>query len=305
MSQLTNTKAGTVPVNPLQIGRNPRRTWRIVLEVFTIFLFILFMVPFAMVVVNSAKTSREIIYNAMALPTDWGQLWTNISLIFNNPTVDYFGAFVDSVVITVISLLVIVVFSSMAAWVLVRSHKAWAMWIFMIFVAAMVIPFQVLMYPLVRWMRVLGDVIGIRLLGTIPGIVFAYLGFGSSLSIFIFHGFVKNIPYELEEAATIDGCSQQRIFFQIVFPLLQPIILTVLILNGIWIWNDYLLPLLVLGSNGIVQTIPIAVTAFAGAYLKQWDLILTSTLLAIIPVIILYLFAQRYIIKGMVEGAIK
>ncbi|NCN04415.1 MAG: carbohydrate ABC transporter permease [Spirochaetales bacterium] len=277
----------------------------IVLEVFTIFLFLIFMFPFGMVVLNSAKTSQEIIFNAIALPTNWGQLFTNISLIFHNPTVDYLGAFVDSVVITVLSLLIIVVFSSMAAWVLVRNNKTWSTVIFMIFVAAMVIPFQVLMYPLVRWMRVLGDFLNIRLIGSVTGMVFAYLGFGSSLSIFIFHGFIKNIPYELEEAATIDGCSRHRTFFEIVFPLLQPIIVTVLILNGIWIWNDYLLPLLVLGSNGAVQTIPIAVTAFAGAYLKQWDLILTSTFLAIIPVIILYLFAQRYIIKGMVDGSIK
>jgi raffinose/stachyose/melibiose transport system permease protein len=287
------------------LNRNPRRAAMIVLEILTIFLFLLFMVPFVMVVLNSAKTSREIIFNAIALPTHWGQLFTNVSLIFNNTTVDYIGAFVDSTLITFFSLVVISVFSAMAAWVLVRSRKLWAVWIFMVFVAAMVIPFQVLMYPLVRWMRLLGNFLNIKLLGTIPGIVFAYLGFGSSLSIFIFHGFIKSIPYELEEAATIDGCSQQRIFFQIVFPLLKPIIVTVLILNGIWIWNDYLLPLLVLGSNGVVQTIPIAVTAFAGAYLKQWDLILTSTLLAILPVIVLYLFAQRYIIKGMVDGAIK
>jgi raffinose/stachyose/melibiose transport system permease protein len=287
------------------VGGRARLIGKVSLEIATIILFILFMIPFAMVVLNSAKTSREIIFNAIALPSSWVQLWTNISIIFNNNTVDYPGAFIDSFLITSFSLMIIVIFSSMAAWVLVRNHKSWSTWIFMIFVAAMVIPFQVLMYPLVRWMRVLGDFLNFKLLGTIPGIVFAYLGFGSSLSIFIFHGFIKNIPYELEEAATIDGCSQQRIFFQIVFPLLKPIIVTVLILNGIWIWNDYLLPLLVLGSNGAVQTIPIAVTAFAGAYLKQWDLILTSTLLAIIPVIVLYLFAQRYIIKGMVEGAIK
>jgi len=278
----------------------------LILEGFTIFLFIIFMIPFAMVVLNSAKTSREIIINAVALPENWGQLGNNISRIFNNPTVDYLGAFGDSVIITVVSLLVIITFSSMAAWVLVRNErKVWSILIFMIFVAAMVIPFQVLMYPLVRWLRILGNVIHLRLLGTVGGIVFAYLGFGSSLSIFIFHGFIKNIPYELEEAATIDGCSHPRIFFSIVFPLLKPIIVTVMILNGIWIWNDYLLPYLVLGSNGAVQTLPVAVTAFAGAYLKQWDLILTSTLLAIVPVIILYLFAQRYIIKGMVEGSIK
>lgn len=281
------------------------RTVIVLLEVFTIFLFILFMVPFGMVVLNSAKTSKEIIYNAIALPSDWKQLGVNISLIFNNSTVDYFGAFVDSTLITLFSLIVIVFFSSMAAWVLVRNKTIWSAVLFMAFVAAMVIPFQVLMYPLVRWLRVSGSFFGIRLLGTIPGIVFAYLGFGSPLSIFIFHGFIKNIPYELEESATIDGCSRGRTFFAIIFPLLQPIIVTVLILNGIWIWNDYLLPLLLLGSNGVVQTIPIAVTAFAGAYLKQWDLILTSTLIAMLPVIVLYLFAQRYIIKGMVEGSIK
>ncbi len=276
-----------------------------ILEIVTIFLFIVFMIPFGLVVLNSSKTSKEIIYNAVSMPDDWGQLARNVSLIFNNPTVDYPGAFLDSLVITVLSLLVIVLFSSMCAWVLVRNKTIWSTVLFMAFVAAMVIPFQVLMYPLVRWMRLSGDFLHIRLLGTIPGIVFAYLGFGSPLSIFVFHGFIKNIPYELEESATIDGCSKAKTFFLIVFPLLQPIIVTVLILNGIWIWNDYLLPLLMLGSNGIVQTIPIAVTAFAGAYLKQWDLILTSTLIAMLPVIVLYLFAQRYIIKGMVEGSIK
>ncbi|NCB02635.1 MAG: carbohydrate ABC transporter permease [Spirochaetia bacterium] len=277
----------------------------IFLEVVTVILFILFMIPFGMVVLNSAKTSREIIFNAIALPDNWNQLWVNVLLIFNNSTVDYLGAFVDSTLITFFSLIVIALFSSMAAWVLVRNKTIWATVLFMGFVAAMVIPFQVLMYPLVRWLRVVGGFFNIRLLGTIPGIVFAYLGFGSPLSIFIFHGFIKNIPYELEESATIDGCSRGRTFFAIIFPLLQPIIVTVLILNGIWIWNDYLLPLLLLGSNGVVQTIPVAVTAFAGAYLKQWDLILTSTLIAMLPVIVLYLFAQRYIIKGMVEGSIK
>ncbi len=273
--------------------------------VLVMLIFAFFMVPFVMVVINSAKTSKEIIFNAIALPQSWGQLFTNIKLIFTNSTVDYIGAFWDSLVITFFSLLVIVVFSSMAAWVLVRNKTRWSALLFMAFVAAMVIPFQVLMYPLVRWMRVIGDSIGFKLLGTVPGIVFAYLGFGCPLSIFIFHGFIKNIPYELEESATIDGCSKSRTFFSIVFPLLKPIMVTVLILNGIWIWNDYLLPLLVLGSSGPVQTIPIAVTAFAGAYLKQWDLILTSTLIAMLPIIVLYLFAQRYIIKGMVEGAIK
>lgn len=285
--------------------RQPVKITQLFLEIAVFILFLFYMIPFAMVVINSAKTSKEIIFNAISMPSRWGQMLTNIALIFNNPTVDYLGAFWDSTVITFFSLVIIIVFSSMCAWVLVRNKTRWSTILFMIFVAAMVIPFQVLMYPLVRWMRVVGDLIHFKLLGSVPGIVFAYLGFGCPLSIFVFHGFIKNIPYELEESATIDGCSRARTFFEIVFPLLQPIIVTVLILNGIWIWNDYLLPLLLLGSNGIVQTIPIAVTAFAGSYLKQWDLILTSTLLAMLPIIVLYLFAQRYIIKGMVEGSIK
>ncbi len=282
-----------------------RRVSRIVGEALVLLLFAVFMIPFVMVIINSSKTSKDIIFNALALPSDWGQLWTNVGLIFNNKTVHYANAFLDSFLITVFSLVVIVLFSSMCAWALVRTRRAWATVLFFAFVAAMVIPFQVLMFPLVRWMRILGEAIHFRLLQSIPGMVFAYLGFGCPLSIFIFHGFIKNIPYELEESATIDGCSQARTFFEIVFPLLQPIIITVLILNGIWIWNDYLLPLLMLGSNGVVQTIPVAVTAFAGAYLKQWDLILTSTLIAMLPVIVLYVFAQRYIIRGMIEGAIK
>ena len=277
----------------------------IVLEIAAILIFILFMLPFLLVVLNSAKTAREIIISPISFPVNWGQIWTNVVTIFNNPSTDYLGAFVDSAIITVLALVVISLFSAMCAWALVRNKTKWSTIIFMFFVSAMVIPFQVVMFPLVRWFKIMGDTIRLPLLGSYHGIVFAYLGFGCSMTIFIFHGFIKGVPLELEEAATIYGCGQARTFFEIVMPLLQPTFITVLILNGIWIWNDYLLPLLILGSSGAVQTIPLAVTAFAGSYLKQWDLILTSALLAMIPIIVLYLFAQRYIIKGMVEGAIK
>ena len=211
----------------------------------------------------------------------------------------------DSAIVTAGSLTIILAFSSMCAWVLVRNKKRWSNIIFMMFVAAMVIPFQVVMFPLVQWFRILGNALHIPLLGSYQGIYLAYLGFGCSMSIFILHGFIKSVPYELEEAATIDGCGQAMTFFRIVLPLLKPVSVTVLILNGIWIWNDYLLPLLLLGTNGKVRTLPLAVTAFAGAYVKQWHLILTSTLLAMLPVIVFFLFGQKYIIQGMVDGAIK
>ncbi|NLB91266.1 MAG: carbohydrate ABC transporter permease [Clostridiales bacterium] len=292
----------------LQVGKksgNSRKIGLILLEILAVVLFLLFMVPFFIVLINSAKTDKEIINNVIALPSDWTQLGRNISAIFNESSVRYVKAFVDSTVVTFGSLAVILFFSSMCAWVLVRNKKKWSTALFMVFVSAMVIPFQVVMFPLVQWFKILGNAIRIPLLGTYQGIFLAYLGFGCSMSIFILHGFIKNVPLELEEAATIDGCSQGMLFFRIVLPLLQPVCITVLILNGIWIWNDYLLPLLLLGTNGNVRTLPLAVTAFAGAYVKQWHLILTSTLLAMLPVIVFFLFGQKYIIQGMVDGAIK
>ena len=263
------------------------------------------MAPFLLVVMNSAKTAVEISLSPVAMPENWGQMGTNISNTIGNPHFSYWSAFRDSFIITFFSLAVIVLASAMCAWVLVRNKKWWSTTIFMILVASMVIPFQVVMLPLVQWLRMLGDFIGFKLSGSYVGIVLCYLGFGMALSVFIFHGFIKSIPLELEEAADIDGCSRAGIFFRIVLPLLQPTAVTVLILNGIWIWNDYLLPLLVLGSSGSVQTLPLAVSKFAGSYIKQWDLLLTSTLLAMLPVIILFLFAQKYIIKGMLEVSIK
>jgi raffinose/stachyose/melibiose transport system permease protein len=300
------TRAPAMPTVQYSPGaKKNKKTGLILLEIFTPLLFILFMLPFLMVILNSAKTAKEIIYSPVSLPGNWRQMVTNVTAIINNPSTDYVGAFVDSVIITVVSLAVIVIFSAMCAWTLVRNKTKWSTVIFLCFVSAMVIPFQVVMFPLVKWLKILGDAFRIPLLGTYQGIIFAYLGFGCSMSVFVLHGFIKSIPLELEEAATIDGCGQAKTFFVIVMPLLQPSFVTVLILNGIWIWNDFLLPLLVLGSNGNVQTIPLAVTSFAGSYLKQWDLILTSAMLAMLPIIVLFIFAQKYIIKGMVEGSIK
>ena len=278
---------------------------KVLMEILAIILLLLVLLPFIVVVFNSAKTYDQITLSPVSPPSDWSNLIVNIKAVFNDPTTDFLGAFFDSVIITVLALVVIIFFSSMAAWVLVRNKSKFSKFSFMLFVAAMVIPFQVVMYPLVYFLKAIGDTLGFQVLGTYHGIVFAYLGFGGSLSIFVFHGFIKGIPLALEESAFIDGCSQPGVFFKVIFPLLTPTVMTVAILNGIWIWNDYLLPLLVLGGNSAVQTIPLAVTAFAGAYIKQWNLLMTAALMAIIPIVVMFLFAQKYIIKGMVEGAIK
>ena len=281
-----------------------------ILEALGIILLILFLFPFFIVVINAAKPADQIIRAPLALPQKWGTLFANMNRVIHSPNMNYWKSFFDSVIITVASLFTIVLFSSMAAWVLERNsvkhnNKKWANVIFYLLVASMVIPFQVVMLPVLSWYRTVGKFSGIGLLQSYKGSVFAYIGFGCAMSVFILHGFIKSIPLELEEAATIDGCTAEGVFGRVVLPLLQPIQITVLILNGIWIWNDYLLPSLLLGQAGKIRTLPIAVMGFVGSYVKQWDLILTSTLLAMLPVIVLFIFAQKYIIKGMVEGSIK
>ncbi|MDA8425371.1 MAG: carbohydrate ABC transporter permease [Treponema sp.] len=275
------------------------------LEVLTAILFLLFLIPFYMVFVNSAKGPFEVTSAPLRLPDHWGNIWKNIVAIWTSPNIRYPQSFVSSLVITVSSLILLNVLSAQAAWVLVRTKTRSSSTIFMIFVAAMIIPFQIVMFPLLEWFRKVYELTGIHLLRAYAGILLAYVGFGMSQSIFLFHGFIKSIPLELEEAAIIDGCTKPQVFYRVIFPILKPIHATVLVLNGIWIWNDFLLPLLVLGKGNRIQTIPLAVANFAGAFVKQWDLIMTAILMAMIPIVIFFIFAQRFIIRGMVAGSIK
>jgi len=285
-------------VNRLKIGK-------IIAEAATLALFLAFLFPFFLVLINSAKTAFEVTQYPLVMPKSWGTLFKNVAAIWTSSNIRYPASLVSSGIITSVSLLAINLLSSQAAWALVRTKTKTSNAIFFIFVAAMVIPFQIVMFPLLSWLRTITGITGIRLLRTYAGMILCYVGFGVSLSIFMYHGFIKSIPVELEEAATIDGCSRAQIFYKIIFPVLSPIHATVLVLNGIWIWNDFLLPLLVLGKGNAIQTIPLAVSNFAGAFVKQWDLILTAILLAMIPVVICFLLAQKYIVKGMVAGSIK
>lgn len=262
--------------------------------------------PFYLVVLNTFKNANGIVANPVGFGgVSFSQLMANISAVVNNSNFNFWYAFGTSVVITVLSLVLLALFGGMAAWVICRNKTKWSTAIYMVFIASMIIPFQVVMLPLISTFRDVSQFIGISMLQSIPGIVFAYCGFGGAMTVFILTGFIKGIPYELEEAAAIDGCSPEGTFFRIIFPLLTPVITTVTILNGMWIWNDYLLPSLMLGQNGKVKTLPVAVQAFVGSYVKQWDLILTAALLAIVPMIVIFLVAQKQIMNGMVEGAIK
>ncbi len=267
-------------------------------------LYVLF--PFALVVINIFRKAASIVQNPVSVEgMSFSQLQENFSKVINNSNFSFWSAFGTSALVTIASLLLLGLFGGMAAWVICRNKTKWSTVIYMTFIASMIIPFQVVMLPLIATFRDVGKFIGIDMLQSFPGIIFAYLGFGGAMTVFILTGFIKTVPYELEEAAAIDGCSPERTYFEIILPLLKPPIVTVTILNGMWIWNDYLLPSLMLGHNGKVKTLPVAVQAFVGSYVKQWDLILTAAFLAIIPMIILFLFAQKQIMGGMVDGAVK
>ena len=283
-----------------------RKSTALIVTIIAVLIAAYTLFPFLLVVINTARPNNNIVANPVSLEgASFETFLTNLSNVINNSNFVFWNAFGTSAVITIISLVLLAVLGAMAAWVICRNKTKWSSAIYMTFIASMIIPFQVVMLPLISTFRDVGNFIGISMLQSIPGIVFAYLGFGGAMTVFILTGFIKGIPYELEEAAAIDGCSPEGTFFRIIFPLLKPTVTTVTVLNGMWIWNDYLLPSLMLGQNGKVKTLPVAVQAFVGSYVKQWDLILTAALLAIIPMIVIFLIAQKQIINGMVEGAIK
>ena len=263
--------------------------------------------PFILLVINSGKVTSDITANPVSFAgASFGQLMENIKAVINDPNFLFWSSFGSSALITILSLILLSLFGAMAAWVICRNNKkVWAMVIYFTFIASMIIPFQVVMLPLISTFRDVGKFIGISMLQSVTGLVFAYLGFGGAMTVFILVGFIKGVPFTLEEAAAIDGCTPEQTFFQIIFPLLTPVITTVTILNGMWIWNDYLLPSMMLGQNGKVMTIPIAIQKFVGSYVKSWDRILPAALLAIIPMIIIFLIAQKQIMEGMIEGAVK
>lgn len=282
-----------------------KRLTEVLLQILTLALFLITIFPFFIVVINSAKSSLEIVTNPIKFPDKWAQLFSNIKTIWTSPNIKYASSVYTSVIVTVFSLITISLFSSMAAWVLVRRKSKLSNFIFLLFVSGLIIPFQVVMFPLVSFFRMINEAIGLPMLRTYHGMIFSYIGFGAPLAVFMFHGFIKTIPLELEEAAWIDGCSRAQIYFKIILPILKPIIVTVSILNAIWIWNDFLLPSLILGVGQDIQTIPLAIAAFAGSFVKKWDLIMTAVLMAAAPIVVGFLIGQKHIIKGMVSGSIK
>lgn len=264
---------------------------------FLLLLSFVFIFPIYLVVINSFKSKFNIIGEPFSFPNE--DTFVGLENYINGmESADIVGSFIRTLVITVGSVIAIVVLTSMTAWYITRIKSKVNKGIYYLFLFSMIVPFQMVMYTMTA--------IGVKLgLNSVLGIIPIYLGFGSGLSVFMFSGFVKGLPSEIEEAAMIDGCGPIKTFFYVVFPMLKPTAITVAILNAMWIWNDFLLPYLLLGSNNKTLSVAIQLT-MQGAYgAIDWGGFMAMLVLAIIPIIIFYLFCQKYIIKGVVDGAVK
>lgn len=257
----------------------------------------IFLLPIVLVVINSFKSRLYISAAPFALPDS--VTFVGLENYLNGlRSAGFVAAFGRSVFITVGSVLLLVVGCSMTAWYLVRTRSRLIKGLYFLFVFSMIVPFQMVMYTLTY-------VVGQVGLNTVVGILPVYLGFGAGLSVFILAGFVRSIPLELEEAAMMDGASPLQCFFRVIFPVMRPTAVTVSILNAMWIWNDYLLPYLVLGTER--KTVPVAIQiAMQGAYgSTDYGGLMAMLVLAIIPIIVFYLVGQKYIISGVIAGAVK
>ena len=267
------------------------------LIVLLLLLAAIFLLPVVLVVLNSFKSRLYISAAPFALPDgDTFVGWENY--LTGLRSAGFAAAFGRSVFITVGSVLLLVIGCSMTAWYLARARGWWPKMLYLLFVFSMIVPFQMVMYTMTY-------VVGQLELDTVVGILPVYLGFGSGLTVFILSGFVRGIPRELEEAAMMDGAGPLQCFFRVIFPVMRPTAVTVSILNAMWIWNDYLLPYLVLGTDQ--KTVPVAIQmAMQGAYgSTDYGGLMAMLVLAIIPIIAFYLIGQRYIISGVVAGAVK
>lgn len=259
-------------------------------------LAVIFLIPIGVVLLNSFKGQFFISDSPFSWPT--GEMFAGLENYVNGiRKIGFFSAFGYSLLITVCSVGAILLLTSMTAWYLVRVKNRLTAGLYYLFVASMIVPFQMVMFTMSKIANLLH-------LDNPLGIVIIYVGFGAGLSVFLFCGFIKSIPIQIEEAAVVDGCTPIQGFFHVILPVLRPTMVTVAILNTMWIWNDYLLPYLVIGNN--YKTLPVAVQYLQGGYgSRDMGALMAMLVLSIVPIIVFYLTCQRHIIRGMIAGAVK
>ena len=278
--------------------RNTKKTSNVIIFCVLCFLVVAFLLPIFFVLMNSFKGKLYISDDPFALPN--AETFAGLGNYINGiEKTEFFSAFGWSAFITVFSVLAILLFTSMTAYYITRVKGIVTNALYYMFVFSMIVPFQMVMFTMSK-------LANMTHLNNPVGMVLLYLGFGAGLSVFMFCGFIKSIPLDIEEAAMIDGCNPLQTFFGVVMPILKPTAITVAILNAMWIWNDYLLPYLVIGLNTPYKTIPVAVQYLIGSYgAKDMGAMMALLVLSIVPIIIFYLTCQKYIIEGVVAGAVK
>ncbi|WP_274361716.1 carbohydrate ABC transporter permease [Paenibacillus thermotolerans] len=277
-----------------------RKAGKLAAEVLLFVVALAFLSPIYLMLVNSFKNRAELYENALALPSSFSfDYYVQAAQKMN-----FFTALGNSLYVTIVSVVIVVMLSSMTAWMLVRTDNRLSRIIFLTFVSTMLIPFQTLMMPLMQVMDWIRDNLHIPMLNTHEGLIYMNIGFHASMAVFLYHGFIKSVPVALEEAATLDGCTKFGVFWRIVFPMLKTITITIAILDVIAMWNDYLLPSLTLSDKGL-RTIPLSTFYFFGEFTIVWNLAMAGLTLTIVPVVIFYMFAQKYIVKGIAAGAVK
>jgi len=276
---------------------NKKSVKNVINLIILVLLTVIFIFPILLVLMNSFKSRLYVSTVPFVFPR--GDMFVGLENYINGVTSSGFvAAFLRSVWITVVGVLLIVVATSMCAWYIARVKSKFCRILYYMFTFSMIVPFQMVMYTMTF-------VVNRMNFDNVIGILFVYLGFGAGLTVFMFTGFVKAIPLEVEEAATIDGCTPLQTYFRVVFPMLKPTAITVAILQAMWIWNDYLLPYLVLGSDH--KTVPVAIQlAMQGAYgSTDYGGFMAMLVLTIIPIVIFYISSQKYIIRGVIAGAVK
>jgi len=269
----------------------------IFITVILLIALIIFAFPFFLLIVNSFKSNGEILESPFSLPNQFS--FDQFASAMEK--MNFLTTFTNSIFITIVSTILILLLSAMSAYYLVRVKTVFNNTLFAILVASMIIPFQSIMIPLIN---IYGAKLGWIDQSPVVLLIALYIGFGSALSVFIYHGFIKSIPFELEEAASIDGCTPKQTFYKIIFPILLPTSVTIGILNVMWIWNDYLLPSLVLNRNEL-YTLPIQMKVFTGTYMNNWELLIPAIFITILPILVFYLIGQRMIIEGITQGSVK
>ena len=267
----------------------------IILEVILILCAAVYIYPVFLMFTNSFKSFKEVLVNVVALPTHLE--FANYTHVIEK--INYGRLFFNNVVITFTGILGIVCFSSLAAYILARRNTRFTRAAYMFCIIPMLVPFQTIMITLVKVMKTL------HLSGSLLGLGIQYWGFGIPMAVFIYMGFIKTIPRAIDESATIDGASAFSTYVRIIFPLLKPVTATVMVLDVMWIWNDFLLPMLMVNSSPKTKTLTLAAYTFVGQYNTQWQYAMTAMVLALLPSILFFIFMQKHIIKGVVAGAVK